>query len=60
MADSTFIIKYRTYPEAGRQLSQEEEAMSIVLTHFVEKHLHFALAWHRFISPKACCTLPGF
>ena len=34
--------------------------MSIVLTHFVEKHLHFALAWHRFISPKACCTLPGF
>jgi glutathione S-transferase len=55
VADSTFIIKYlqRTYPDAGPSLSDEQEALSIAVHHFVEKHLFPGMFWFRWVQPKA-------
>ena len=54
VADSTFIIKYlqRTYPDAGPRLSEEREALSIAVHHFVEKHLFPGMFWFRWVQPK--------
>ena len=60
VADSTFIIKYlqRTYPAAGKKLSDEEAAICTVVHHFMEKYILFGMFYFRWIQPMVslACT----
>ena len=53
VADSTFIIKYlqRTYPKAGKKLSDEEAAVCTIVHHFVEKYILFGMFYFRWVQP---------
>ncbi|CAK0782054.1 hypothetical protein CVIRNUC_005540 [Coccomyxa viridis] len=54
VADSTLIVKYllRTYPGMDRRLSPEQEALSVMMSHFIENSVYYGLFYHRWIQPQ--------
>ena len=52
-------ISCLAHAEVQRPLSQEQEAYSIMLAHFIENSLYYGLFYHRWISPTVGLWLPA-
>ena len=41
-----------------RRLSPEQEALSVMMSHFIENSIYYGLFYHRWIQPQVSLSLP--
>ena len=45
-------VYFPAHAEVDKPLSAEQEAQSVMLTHFIEDSLYYGLFYHRWIQPS--------